>query len=233
VSIKNRFVAVGLLTVIAVLGWFGLAFRPAQSRLNELNSNVSAKQSEVAGLRAQLERLIGLKRNETKVRVQAARMATALPSAPNVPDFIIQLQNAANAAGIDFLSISPSLPALPADAAGTIPPPATTQSSSTQSGTAAPAQPAPPSTPLRSISVQITADGSFFEIEQFILKMEHLARALRIDDLSLNTGGQDSSGRSSKDVLSATIKLQMFMVTPQAAAGSATGTAQTPTSPGA
>jgi Tfp pilus assembly protein PilO len=70
--------------------------------------------------------------------------------------------------------------------------------------------------------VQIKADGEYFEIEDFVLKMERLARALRIDDFSLAAGGENES-----NTLTASMKVQMFMITPQAAAGAATPSGQT------
>lgn len=241
-SIKNRFITIALLLTIALMGWFALAFRPAQSRLNELNSSVGLTREQVTSLQAQLERLTGLKRNEGNVRAEAARMTKALPADPSMSDFILQVQDAANSAGIDFLSIAPSLPAVPVDAAAAAPVPGTTpatpQPSSTPSADGASTTPTAPTTPLRTISIQLDVEGKFFEIEQFILKLEHLARALRIDDFTLSAGAQGSQGPDGAkaagavvpDRLTSSMKLQMFMLAPQAAAGSGAvpGQAQNP-----
>lgn len=223
-SMKRKFVSLGLVTLVVLIGWSAGAFRPAQSKLGELNDDVEATKQQVSTLQAKLQTLISLKENEPKVRAEVERMRTALPNdEPKVSDFIIQVQDAANAAGIDFLTITPSLPAVPENfdvapagqsAPAATPAPAAPSVNESKPGTTTTA-PAQPQTPVRSISVQIKAEGRFFEIEQFVVNMEHLARVLRIDSFDLSAGGGDKAG-----VLSASMKLQIFMLVPQAAAGS-------------
>jgi Tfp pilus assembly protein PilO len=219
---KRKFVWLGLVTVVALVSWFVAAFRPAHSKIDELRDDVVATKQEVSSLQAKLQHLISLKHNEPKIRAEVERMTTALPNLdPKVSDFIVQVQDAANAAGIDFLTVTPSLPAVPDDigtsATPAAPAPSTTKPSTSSSTEGAAAAPQAPQTPIRSISVQIKADGRFFELEQFVLKMEHLARALRIDELDLSAGGADKGG-----VLSASMKVRIFMLAPQAAAGGST-----------
>jgi Tfp pilus assembly protein PilO len=214
---KKRFVSLGLASLLLVGAWFLVAFRPAHSRIGELRADVDKAKVEVSDLEAKVQRLLALQRNESGSRDEAKRRVAALPGDPKVSDFIIQVQDAANGAGIDFLSIAPSLPAVPADIAAATAPaapaggsPAAEEETETDQSVATPAD---PTTRLRSISVQIKADGEFFEIEQFVLRLEQLARALRIDDFSL--AGEDKEQTEGR--LSSSIKLQMFMMTPQAA----------------
>ena len=216
-SMKRQFVWLSVACLLAVVAWFGLAFRPAQSQLRDLSAAVATTQQEVTDLEAKLQKLLALQRNSSGARDRAQRLLGALPADPKVSDFILQVQDAANAAGIDFLSIAPSLPAVPASVAtstsvtGSTP---ATSASPEEDAAAATAAAANPATRLRSISVQIKADGEFFEIEDFVLKMERLARALRIDDFTLA-----AAGGSQGNMLTSSMKVQMFMMTPQAAAG--------------
>lgn len=213
-SMKKRFISLAAVSVVVVGGWFGLAYRPAQSKLNDLRADVTTTRQEVQALESKLQRLLALQANEGGARDAAQRIVGALPADPKVSDFILKVQDAANAAGIDFLSIAPSLPAVTADAAASAPAPSADGSGEASSQT--------PASRLRTIAVQIKADGGYFEIEDFTLKMEQLARALRIDDFSL-TGSQDQAGGTK---LSASMKLQMFMLTPQAAAPAPAATNQ-------
>lgn len=203
---KKRFISLAAVSVVVVGSWFGLAYRPAQSKLSDLRADVTTTRQEVQALESKLQRLLALQANEGGARDAAQRIAGSLPADPKVSDFILQVQDAANAAGIDFLSIAPSLPAVTADAAASAPAPSANGSGEASAQT--------PASRLRTIAVQIKADGDYFEIENFTLKMEQLARALRIDDFSL-TGSQDQAGGTT---LSASMKLQMFMLAPQAAA---------------
>lgn len=223
-SMKKRFSALVLITVVAVVGWFALAFRPAHSRLGELRDEVEQSRTELSALQERLERLQALQRNENQIRDEAVRMAAALPSEPAVSDFILRVQDAANAAGIDFLTITPALPAVPAGVAAAQPAaPSDAELTDEQREAQAQAEAAAAADPvnrLRSIEVQVKADGGFFAMEQFIANLERLGRAVRLDDFTLATGGGDAA-----DTLSASMKLNIFMLAPQAAAGAGTGTA--------
>jgi len=67
--------------------------------------------------------------------------------------------------------------------------------------------------------VTLTADGKFFEIEDFVAKLEKLQRALRINNFSLSGGGGDTSATgaaapaidASSPKVSLSIALSMFM----------------------
>jgi Tfp pilus assembly protein PilO len=208
---------------VVLLGWFALVYRPASSRLTEVKGQVAAMQAEVAALEARLARLQELKRNEEELRAQAVRFDKALPADPAVSSYVRQVEGIAKEAGIDFMTIGPGLPAEPTAAAApaAAAPAAPTPSSPAPSSpgpaatAAAPAAQAPAATALRSISVSISAAGSFFDIQEFMAKMEGLERAIRIDDFSLS-GAAEEGGGSPK--LSLSLKLQMFMGGPAAPA---------------
>lgn len=218
-SMKRQFVWLSVASLALVIAWFGLAFRPASSQLRDLRDDVASTKQQVVDLEAKLKKLLALQSNAGGARDRAQRLAGSLPSDPKVPDFILQVQDAANAAGIDFLSIAPAVPVVPTDSA--VASPATTDESLSAEEKVAAAQAAAqnPLSRLRSISVQIQADGEYFEIENFVLRMERLARALRIDDFTLAAAGEDNSSGA----LSASMKLQMFMMAPQAAAPAPNG----------
>ncbi len=223
-SMRMRFGALILATLVVTVGWFAMVFRPAQARLGEVREEVQQTVDQVAALQTKLTELQALKANEDEVRAEGAKMQAALPTDPKLADFIRLVQNASQEAGIDFLTVTPSLPAAPtvqaapatsAGSAAASPSP----SASSSDDSASAAQAAPPVSPVQAISVQVNAKGRFFEMENFILKMEHLARAMRIDDFSVTS--EDASGGGSP-VLSVSMKLQIFMVNPQASVPAAT-----------
>lgn len=192
-SVRTQAILVGAGFLLLVLLWFFLGFRPQQDRINELRDQQEETQSEIGNLRAQLERLQELQRMEPQLRAQASRLQDALPTDPRIPDFILQVQDAANLAGIDFLSISPSLPS-----------PFTPPGADQQGGPA----------DLQSISVSIQTTGTFFELEDFIIRLERLPRAVRINTFSLSPGGGaegDQPGAS--PTLSVTFAMQIFLET--------------------
>ncbi len=190
-SVRNRAILLAAVFVLLLLVWFFFMFRPNQRRISELRAEQEQVQQEIGGLQVQLERLRELQRQEPQLRAQFARLQDALPDDPRLPDFILQVQEAANLAGIDFLSITPSLPA------AFTPPGAM--------------QPPPEAAQLQAISVSISVTGTYFEVEDFIIRLERLQRAVRIGSFTL-APGEGAAGGS--PTLSTTLQMQMFMVSP-------------------
>src|SRR5207248_1177672 len=149
----------------------------------------------------ELVRLQAIAANAPQLRAQQTRFATALPSQPGISDFIRKVQDAANAAHLDFLSIAPSVPSAPTAAgpasapaapAPAAPAPATSPTPSPAPGAAgAPAAPTGPATipGISTITVTITAKGTFFPMKDFIHRLEHLPRALRVNNFTISSAG--------------------------------------------
>jgi Tfp pilus assembly protein PilO len=215
---RLKFVVIGLGCAAVAAAWFLFVFRPNQAKLSELRDDVSTTKQEVAALETQLRQLQQLQRDEPKLRANVARFGDALPTDPRIPDFILQVQEAANNAGIDFLSITPSLPTASVTQSGGATPsaPAASAPPSASAAPAAGATAAAPTTTtpsLKEISISLTANGTFFELEDFIYRLEHLHRALRIDTFGLDSGGGgegDQAAQSPKDVLSVSLKIRVF-----------------------
>ena len=197
-SMKAKFIALTVGTLLLVVAWFFLGFKPASSKLKEVKDEVTQTENEIAALETRLATLQELKRNAKQLRADARRYAEGLPTKPAVSDFIRQVQEQASDSGIEFLTVAPSAPSAPSGPN------------------------APTAGGLKAISVSLNASGTFFQVEEFVSKMERLERAIRIDTFSL--GG-------SAEKLSLSVKMQMFMS--QAAAAAATAPGAAPPAPGA
>jgi len=208
-SLKLKTVLVLVALAVVSAGWFLLVFHPNQAKVAKLHTQVDTERAQVAALEGELRHLQALQRNEPKLRAQLARFATALPTDPGLPQFILQIQDAANKAHVDFLSVTPSLPSAPT-------------STSAGAGAAAPAAGTPttnPTTGLQEISVNITTTGKYFTLENFVYRLEHLDRALRVDTFTVSgSSGSGAAASSAGGVagpqpgsLSVSMKLRMFM----------------------
>lgn len=225
---RMRFVGLVALSLVVTIVWYAAAFKPSRTKLGEVRADVKRTQDEVAALTQKLQHLQQLKANEEELRKEFAKLKNALPVEPAVSDFILDVQDAADQAGISFLTISPSLPTATASApasaaassaasepAGASPKPSEAESAAEIATTPTTATPA-----ARGISVSLTADGSFFTIEEFVAKLEKLERALRVNTFSLSGGGGDTAatgaaapaaGLSGSPKVSLSITLQIFM----------------------
>jgi Tfp pilus assembly protein PilO len=185
--------------VVAVLagGWF-LLVSPQRSHASQLRKQAASVESSNATLQTQVDELRAQERNLPAQQAWLAQFAERIPNNPGLPALIRQLSSAADSAGVDLNSLSPGPPALVSQ----------TQSSG--------AVTLPTSSSLAQISVAITANGPYFNLEQFFANLESLRRVLIVDSFSVAPAGSTSSAGSD----SASISARVFMTPPaQQAAG--------------
>lgn len=219
-TLRIRFIALVVGTLVLLVGTYAAAYKPAKAKLSDVRADVQRSQAEVAELTSKLHALQELQKNEKTLREQVARFGHALPSDPAVSNFILDVQDAADQAGIDFLSVAPSLPTASQSVAAPAPSAAPGVASSE---TTPPASAPAPASSLQAISVSISATGKFFSIESFVAKLEKLPRALRIGNFTLAPGG----GSTDAGALSLSIQLQIFSLGAPAAAPTTTAPSTT------
>ena len=146
-----------ILGVIAVLAAFFFFFiRPRQGELTEVREAVEAEEARTVKLNSELARLQDLQANAPELQAELAKIRGYVPSDDQVPNFIFLVQDAANAAGVDFVQISPELP-----------------------------KPPPEGAALAEVRTQIGAGGGYFALQDFVRRLHDLDRAVRFDNIAL------------------------------------------------
>jgi Tfp pilus assembly protein PilO len=179
-------VAVVVLTVV----FFFILWNPQTSRIDEARQRADTEEQNVNTLRVELARLQALQKDAPALREQAAKFEAAMPSDPHLAEFILMVQDAANASGIDWVSVSPTPPA-----AGT------TQGVSV-------------------IAIQMNVNGGYFQVQDFLVRLESLERAVKIGTVNLGPGP------GGLPQLAISLAMQMFVSTPGQAALGGTAPAQ-------
>ena len=196
---------------------------------DDTKSQVSAAQQHKQELENTIRRLKELSRNAPQQEADLRALRAAVPDNPDLGEFILQANEIATASGVDWLSISPSPPV-----------------ASTSSG------------PSSTIALSIQINGGFFQLLDYLNRLEDLDRLVILDSVSISAGDTGSggsagstgstgssagsgstSGSSSTDpTLSVTLTGRMYTNAQAApAAGSAGGTSSggsttpTPTTP--
>ncbi len=184
--------------VVILLAWYFIVYSPIGDTLSTTKTSVAAEQGKEQSLQADLARLNSQQKSSTEQEALLRKFDQAIPKLPDLGEFIIQANNIADDAGIEFLSIAPS-------------PPAASGASST-------------------ISLTINVSGSFFQIENYLTRLEKLDRLVIIDGLNMTTGGSDAAS-AGDTTLSVTLTGRMFTrAAPPGTPGSAVTTpATTPT----
>ncbi len=150
--------------IVIVLLWYFLLFAPTSKKLNDTRDDVSSAESQKQELQNTIRRLKALSRNATQQAASLRTLRAAIPPNPDLGAFILAANDIATQSGIDFLSISPSPPA-----------------ANTSGG------------PKTVIAVSIQVNGGFFEVLDYLNRLEDLDRLVLIDTVNISAGGEGAA----------------------------------------
>lgn len=218
----KQWVALAVLASLVVLtgGWY-LLVAPTRSEAAELREQASLQEAANAQLETSLEVLRDRSERLPEKRAELAEAAVRIPAGPALPELLRALEGAAASAGVELSSVTPTAPspvvveapvpaapvdpaAAPAEPAAPAPPPA----------------PAPAPTGLSAIDVTLAVVGDFYAVEQFVVLLEELPRALRVTGLTMEPGGSSLTDDPDRPVdqgsVQASITGRVFLVAPDA-----------------
>jgi type IV pilus assembly protein PilO len=139
------FALVGVGALVAVLAGWTILLGPKQHTIGSLRSQTSAVQQQIA---ADLSRAADARNGSGAPTIKVAdiyKLQTAMPSATDMPDLLLELNQTAKAAGVQLQSIQPSTPA-----AG----------SSTG--------------PYTTVPISLTATGNFYSLTDLLYRLRNL-----------------------------------------------------------
>jgi Tfp pilus assembly protein PilO len=166
-SARTRMILAGVAVGVVLVAFVFLFIRPRQSELGEVRDDVEQEEARTVSLRSELRRLQALQENAPKLEAELARFRELVPARDEVASFIFLVQDAANAAGVDFVQISPELP-----------------------------KPPPEGAPVAEVRATIGAGGGYFSVQDFMRRLYDLDRALRIDNLALTGQENEETGET-------------------------------------
>jgi len=195
--------------VILLIGWFGLV-APKRSSADSLRNQAAAQEQQNNTLKAQIADLQAKQKNLPQQQAIIADVHQRIPQNPDLPALIRSLSSMASATGVDLHTLSPVQPVAStaigsADAIG------------------------PNGETLQVITASMEVDGTYFNIERFLNKVESLKRSLLVTGLSLNvnagtpgtTGGSNVAATQAgvSPQLAAVVSFRAFMVSSATAPG--------------
>ena len=162
--------AVGIVLVF-VLGAL-LLVRPKQQAAAEATADRNSAIAESQALQDQVRALESLKADAATLRARAELAKAEFPSTPGLPALVDALEDAADQAGVDLVSITPAAPKAWAD------------------------QPE-----LAEIATGVNVKGGYFQIEDFLSRVENLVkgtgperippRSVLVQSVSVTSGSGD------------------------------------------
>jgi hypothetical protein len=164
-------VFVVVLMIVAVIGAWILVVEPKESQANKLGAQVTTAQRQLAGARARIATADADRAEYARNYESVAELGEALPADDDTASLIVELQNAANAARVNFQSLALS------SASGAAP--ATSSTSSTSQAVTATLPPGVAVGPagLPTLPFNFTFQGNFFHLANFLGRLERFVVA--------------------------------------------------------
>ncbi|MDA8209882.1 MAG: type 4a pilus biogenesis protein PilO [Actinomycetota bacterium] len=185
---RRMIFAVALLVgVVLIAAFVFLIWIPKGREISSANAQLASLQSEQASTRAEVATLEAFKAQLPTAKAELARLTTAIPAYPQLADFILMVNQISNESGISFLSISPAQPVpQAAQAAG--------------AGAPLPA----------TVSVGIQIKGGYFQVLDFLNRLDNLPRLVVTSTLSLSGTGTQTGPLVNGSQVSASLQAQIY-----------------------
>ena len=199
---RRELLLAGAGALLALVTGMLLAVRPVQQATAQANADRDAAVAEGQSLRDQIKALEALKPREADLRVRANQAKAEFPATPALPALVDALHEAAGLAGVELGTLSP-----------------------------APPRPSTISPELAEITASVAVRGGYFQIEDFLVRLENLVkgsdpgrvppRSVLVRSVGLTGGSGGATGDSaaavpdasaSPDRLEGTIELLMFQL---------------------
>lgn len=150
---RDRLVIVIVAAVAAIAASWILVVSPKRDQAAKLGAQVTAQQQQLDAARAQLAQNAAAGKQYASNYAALARLGEALPATDDVPSLIVQLQDAADGARVDFQGL---------------------QSGSGAGGaTPAPASPSAAAAGPSTNQFSFTFAGSYFQLSNFFKNLQH------------------------------------------------------------
>jgi len=178
-------VIAGVASIVVAALMIFVLVLPKLGQVSDAKKQLEAARAKQSTLESQLRALQDAKNAAPVAQKTIDRVNQEIPPTADLPGLILLLQNAATSSAIDLVTITPSTPAFDA------------------------------TTGLSTISVSVSATGTYFALTEYLYKIETLPRAAKVLSITL------SPGETSALTMAAT--LDMFTADTSAGPGSSPG----------
>jgi len=152
---RNLLIIGALSMVLLIIGYYFLFLSPLLGRLDEQAQAREDKQAQLSQVQQDVNELEEVRRNSPEIERQLLELSKRIPEQPQIPTFIVQVQEIADASGVTQLSVDPE-PSTPPEGGGD----------------------------YRVIPVTMQFQGTYDEMQDFLLRTRNLARLVTVTDVS-------------------------------------------------
>jgi type IV pilus assembly protein PilO len=152
--------------VIVVIGFYFLLLSPLLQSLNEQAQAREDKQAQLEEVQQQVNELEEVRRNSPEIERQLLELSKRVPTQPQIPTLVVQVQEIAVLSGVTQLVVEPGDATAPAGGGD-----------------------------YRIVPVTMQFNGTYDQMQDFLLRIRNLARLVTVTDVSYcradQSGGPD------------------------------------------
>jgi type IV pilus assembly protein PilO len=141
--------------VIVVIGYYFLLLSPLLQSLNEQAQAREDKQAQLEEVQQQVNELEEVRRNSPEIERQLLELSKRVPTQPQIPTLVVQVQEIADASGVTQLTVEPGDAAAPAGGGD-----------------------------YRVVPVTMQINGTYDQMQDFLLRTRNLTRLVTVTDVS-------------------------------------------------
>lgn len=152
---RNVLILGFLAVILLVVGFYFLLLGPLLSRLNEADQQREAQEAQLAQVQQEVAELEEVRRNSPEIERQLLELSKRIPTQPEIPTLVVQMEEIARSANVTQLSITPGTPS-----------------------------PAPGGGDFSVVPVTLRFRGTYDEMQDFLLQTRNLVRLVTVTNLS-------------------------------------------------
>jgi Tfp pilus assembly protein PilO len=203
-SPRDQIIISIVVIVLFAVAFFFLLILPQINRVGDLEAQLDQANQDAQEAQALLQRRLEAKTQAADTQVARMELASRVPEAPQLPSVIVELQDAANAAGVELVAITPDDVVIEEEDMNV--------------------------EAVRGITLTIGAEGRWRQVIDFMHKMDGLARALSYITASVTSIDADESTDGETRV-QANYGLETYMLNTPGGSAPASGSEATGTAP--
>jgi type IV pilus assembly protein PilO len=152
---RNLLILGSLGIVVLIILFYFLLLGPLLGRLDEQDQAREERQQQLDQVKQEVDELEEVRRNSPEIERQLLELSKRIPTQPQVPTFVVQVQEIAGASGVTQLLVEPGDAAPPAGGGD-----------------------------YQVIPVTMQFNGTYDEMQDFLLRMRNLTRLVAVTDVS-------------------------------------------------
>jgi type IV pilus assembly protein PilO len=140
--------------VIIVVGYYFLLLSPLLQKLDEQAQAREDKQAQLEQVQQEVNELEEVRRNSPEIQSQLLELSKRVPTQPQIPTLVVQVEEIADASGVTQLSVDPEPPTAPAGGGD-----------------------------YQVVPVTMLFNGTYDQMQDFLLRTRNLTRLVTVTEL--------------------------------------------------